>query len=174
MKYIIYQLFIILFLVACSAEMKNDRNENSKMVEADDVDTAAESEMKEFNEEIEIITNDAVTAITFQVDGVEKLIEEKIQEISDLSKLINNSTLPKEMREEAKHALFNILNSKESIPEYGEISDLKVIEQDSNRFKVSFKLDNNQKEATAQIDKETIQIEQKVLEKVEVKIEEIK
>lgn len=172
----IYKVYVIigfcLFVCSCSPMDKKAVSEVDYI--HDDIET--EHPTTNVTEEInEIENNGNIKVLNIDLKGVEDVVAQKLQEIIDLNKLIKDSTLPKEMRVEAKKALQKITGEGfESDLTEGKIRRLQIERNGDSTFAIRFYIENIEKIGIATVKKEIKHFKDEKVETLEVIVEEIK
>lgn len=162
----------LFFVVSCSSKVNNEQNRAAEdKVGVEDFDGSGNIE--ELSEEISAIRSEEID-LEFNVEDVDEILKQKLQEIIDLSSLIKDSTLPREMRDEAQKVIYKITKDSSLSLSKGRVTNFYIEFQDSNKFSITFSLLDKVKKAEAIINKETISLDDELMENVEVTIEEIK
>lgn len=110
--------------------------------------------------------------VVVQEDRIlENIIKSKIQQAIDLNELLNDTTLPEEMREE-------ILANAEKLEgiKYinGKLSDVIITNKDSNRVEVDFLVDSVEKKAFVKVEKNEKIIQGEQIKTLDVEVLKIK
>jgi hypothetical protein len=158
MSRIIY-ILLLLSIFGCAQQA----NETSASNEEKNNTTEAAAELEAIDE----------TTTINEMTPLEYIILGKLQEIYDLQKIVSDTSINSEIRTEAKYSLSNLITETETL-EYiknGNVSNVKLT-NDSNH--ITFKLDNQLKEANVKVDKETVVIEGESIDNIEITVEEIR